>query len=210
MEDENLITVIPKWLKITAKVVKWLLIISAVAVIGWLTLCSIWQKGPKAVRRYSMTENAAKEENKVYTLNEYNGNELDRLFFISNIYYTKGAEQLQFTLRYNVYADGYSGEPINFEPEKLSFMLTAKGTDRSYSSYYVKTTDTVMYKHYKLVFEEIDFEGVDEYDVCVIYNGRTIGSCIAWMNDNYRIDYKLGNAEKKVDTDLLFTGDDVK
>ena len=187
---------VPKWLKILGNIIKWTFITICAAVISWLVLRAVWQKGPKSIRRYYMTEASYREledgKLTVKRLSEFNSNELGKLFYISDVFYTEETSQLQFTLRYNIYGERAGG----LLPDKMSFYLI--GDDRRFDGVTADYKKTAMYYHYKVVIENIDFDGVENFDVIISHNGEDIDSCRAYINGTAEENHKLSAKEKKL------------
>lgn len=185
----------PRWLKTLGKTVKWILIGLAVAIIGWLCLRAVWQKGPKSFRRYVMTSDARKvyDENglDVYRLNALNANDLDQLFFIDGVYYTAEKGSYQFMMRYNIYAEKAAG----LIPEEVRFtVVDSKGNE--YRNYRYDTKNTAMYWFYLVVFEDLPKN--EEMKIVVTDGVKRLDSVRLTEKDGFREPYTLSETEKKV------------
>ncbi len=195
--------VTPKPLRIISKIIKITLLAGLILMLGWLTLRSCYQDGTGKVKKYMWTDatvSLAKEENiKVYRLVEYNNPELSMLFFIHRPYYTENNSQLQFMLRYNTLSKYY--KELNFkEGDSFEFELT-DGNGKHYTDYCYVTDKGMMYRYYRIAFENVDVE-VDNLYVIIYHvsdEGRNeIGRCIVWDIEGPRDEYELTKEKKNV------------
>ena len=192
--DETTVDYVPKWLKIIGKTVKWIFISLFVAIILWLILRSIWQRGPSSVRRYYMTQSAydlSDGRPHVYERNVYNTTELEKPFHASRVYTTRETSGLQISVYFNVNTDK------TVDPEKFEFRLVPAGGEISLLPVAVDASKVVMYRHYRVVFEGIDFSA-DEQILEIYYDGVRYDSITAYLNDGYEREISLSGSERKI------------
>lgn len=192
-----------KPLKIIAKIVKILFGTALILMLGWLCLRSCYQDGTEKMKRYMWTEAAAQlyDENelKVKRLVEYNDPELGRLFFIGHIYYTEDIGQFQFMLRYNTLNELYKDLADENGNAEFRFELTDKNGTH-YTEYQYITDSALMYRYFRVAFENVDVTYVDKLYVNIILVTEEeeidVGSCIVYDKEGPSDDYKLSKAEK--------------
>ncbi|MBO4770471.1 MAG: hypothetical protein J5563_06800 [Clostridia bacterium] len=194
MDNGEEIRIAPKWLRIIGKIIKWSIITVAFALIAWLSLRVIWQRGPGAYRKYAMTSAAEQEYRQnglhIFRLEALNTNELGKLFYIDSVYYTEEERSFQFTLRYNIYAEGAAG----LVPEDLRFYM-ADSEGNVYDKYLYNFENTAMYYHFLLVFEDVP---LDDLTVVVTNGGQRVDSCVVFRKDGNMKEYRISGSEKKV------------
>lgn len=197
-------SVTPKSVKTLGLIIKITLAVGLILSLGWLTLRACLQDGTGKMKNYLWTEAAIEQkQNGTLTVNrltEYNDPELSRLFYIGRIYHTEEIGQLQFMLRYNVlsreYEDYASGEG------KFVFELVTEADgeikDR-YTKYCYLTDKAMMYRYYRIAFEDLDLEGVDGAHVIIYYEHgekQEIGRCIVYDKDAAKEVFKPQSSKK--------------
>lgn len=202
----------PKPLRIIGKIIKIVLALSLIVMLGWLLLRSCYQSGTKKMKSYMWTEKAAEAyeggELTVKKLQEFNnpkyqgpnGPKTNSLFFIGNLFYTKEINQFQFMIRYNVLNADYKEMADDNGNVDLRFELTDKAGTH-YTDYYYITDSALMYRYYRIAFEDVDVELADELYVDIILitddDEIKVGSCKVWDKEAPDDDYKLKSDEKK-------------
>ncbi len=201
-------SVTPKSLKTLGLIIKITLAVGLIVSLGWLTLRACLQDGTSKMKKYLWTEAAIEQkENGTLTVNrltEYNDPELSRLFYIGRIYHTKEIGQLQFMLRYNVLSREYQkyekdGSPVG----SFVFELITEADKEEvahYTEYCYITDKALMYRYYRIAFENVDLNGVDGAQVIIYYtlNGEKseIGRCIVYDKDGASEIFKPSASKK--------------
>ncbi len=200
-------SITPKPLKVLWTIIKIVLALGLILMLGWLGLRSCYQDGTAKMKRYMWTESAAEQyENGTLTVKrfvEYNDPELSMLFFIGRIYYTEELGQFQFMLRYNVLSEYY--KELNDEYPDFAFELIGRSGDtylEHYTKYCYITDSALMYKYYRLAFENVNTDLCDELYVVIYYVNNhgeysEIGRCTVWEKDAPSEEYDLSSGEKK-------------
>lgn len=195
-----------KPLKIIARIIKILFGTALILMLGWLCLRSCYQDGTKKIKSYMWTESASQcyEDGTltVKKLIEYNDPELGRLFFIGHIYYTEQISQFQFMLRYNTLNELYKDLTDENGKAEFRFELTDKNGTH-YSEYQYITDAALMYKYYRIAFEDVDITYVDKLYVNIYLVTEDeeidVGSCIVYDKESPSADHKLSKAEKNAE-----------
>jgi hypothetical protein len=135
----------------------------------------------------------------VNRLAEFNDPELSRLFYIGRIYHTEEIGQLQFMLRYNVLSREYEkyagvGEFV------FELVTEADGEEVArYTEYYYITDQALMYRYFRIAFENVDLTNIDGAYVIIYYqNGEKndIGHCIVYDKDGAAEKFDPGKGSK--------------
>ncbi len=201
-------SVTPKSLKTLGLIIKVTLAVGLIVSLGWLTLRACLQDGTSKMKKYLWTEAAIEQkENGTLTVSrlaEYNDPELSRLFYIGRIYHTEEIGQLQFMLRYNTLSQEYrkyekDGSPVG----SFSFELiteTDKTETARYTEYCYITDKALMYRYYRIAFENVDLDGVDGAQVIIYYTlneeKNEIGRCIVYDKDGASEIFKPSTSKK--------------
>lgn len=197
-------SVTPKSLKTLGLIIKVTLVVGLIVSLGWLTLRACLQDGTSKMKKYIWTEAALEQkENGALTVNrlaEFNDPELSRLFYIGRIYHTKEIGQLQFMLRYNVLSREY--EDYASGVGKFVFELVTEGDGEEkgrYTKYCYITDEAMMYRYYRIAFENVDLEGVDGAQVIIYYEygeKHEIGRCIVYDKEGASEKFNPGKGSK--------------
>ena len=201
-------SVTPKSLKTLGLIIKVTLAVGLIVSLGWLTLRACLQGGTSKMKKYIWTEAALEQkENGALTVNrlaEFNDPELSRLFYIGRIYHTKEIGQLQFMLRYNVLNREYQkyekdGSPVG----SFTFELVTE-SEKEEAARYVKycyvSDEALMYRYYRIAFENVDLSGIDGAQVIIYHNlngdKKEIGRCIVYDKDGASEIFNPGKGSK--------------
>ncbi len=188
----------PKGLRIFGKILKWTFISVCIAAFLWLCLRVIWQRGPASVRNYYMTHAAFKlSEGKphVFERNVYNTTELDKPFHVTKVVTTRETSGLQIAVYFNV-----NSNP-SVDSNSFEFRLISDKTDGSLNPVAVVRAGTVMYRHFRVIFENVDFSE-EKLVLEISYNGEKYDSCVAYLNDGYEREISLGASEREVRNEI--------
>ena len=195
--------IVPKPIRIAGRVIKYVFLSAVAIMIVWLSIRSCYQDGTPKMKKYMWTENAVEMSNSgtltVKRLTEYQDPKLSTLFFISRIYYTEEIDQLQFMIRYNTLNQEY--KDMLDENGKASFVFElTDGEGTHYTKYQYITDSALMYKYYRIAFEDVDLSYVSKLNVkiyLVTDNGDIyVGSCIVWEEDVPMQDHDPGKGNK--------------
>ena len=195
--------IVPKPIRIAGRVIKYVFLSAVAIMIVWLSIRSCYQDGTPKMKKYMWTENAVEMSKSgtltVKRLTEYQDPKLSTLFFISRIYYTEEIDQLQFMIRYNTLNQEY--KDMLDENGKASFVFElTDGEGTHYTKYQYITDSALMYKYYRIAFEDVDLSYVSKLNVkiyLVTDNGDIyVGSCIVWEEDVPMQDHDPGKENK--------------
>ena len=184
-------SVTPKSLKNLGLIIKITLAVGLIVSLGWLTLRACLQDGTSKMKKYLWTEAAIEQkENGTLTVNhlaEFNDPDLSRLFYIGRIYYTEEIGQLQFMLRYNVLSREYEDYATGVGEFVFELVTQCDGEVKGrYTKYCYITDEAMMYRYYRIAFENVDLENVDGAQVIIYYEygeKHEIGRCIVYDKD---------------------------
>ena len=184
-------SVTPKSIKTLGLIIKVTLAVGLIITLGWLTLRACLQDGTSKMKDYLWTEAAIEQkENSTLTvrrLAEYNDPELSRLFYIGRIYHTKEIGQLQFMLRYNVLSREYENYASGVGEFVFELVTAADGVEKAHYTKYCYITDAaMMYRYFRIAFENVDLDGIDGAHVIIYYEcgeKHEIGRCIVYDKD---------------------------
>ncbi len=201
-------SITPKPFRVLGLIIKITLAIGLILSLGWLSLRACLQDGTSKMKKYLWTEAAIEQKESgtitVSRLHEFNDPELSRLFYIGRIYHTKEIGQLQFMLRYNVMSSEYQkyendGSLVGHFVFELVTEANKEEVAR-YTEYCYITDKSLMYRYYRLAFENVDLTDVDGAHVIVyhVVNGEKteIGRCIVYDRDIPGEAFKPGKASK--------------
>ncbi len=197
-------SVTPKSVKTLGLIIKITLAVGLIVSLGWLTLRACLQDGTSKMKQYIWTEAAIEQkENGTLTVNrltEYNDPELSRLFYIGRIYHTEEIGQLQFMLRYNVLSREYEDYASGVGEFVFELVTQADGEVKGrYTKYCYITDEAMMYRYYRIAFENVDLNGVDGAQVIIYYQygeKHEIGRCIVYDKDAAREVLKPTSSKK--------------
>ncbi len=184
-------SVTPKSLKTLGLIIKITLAVGLIISLGWLTLRACLQDGTAKMKKYLWTEAAIEQKKSgsltVSRLHEFNDPELSRLFYIGRVYHTKEIGQLQFMLRYNVLSREYEDYSSGDGEFVFELVTEADGQEVArYKKYCYITDQALMYRYYRIAFENVDLEGIDGAYVIIYYQygeKKDIGHCIVYDKD---------------------------
>lgn len=198
----------PKSLRILGLIIKITLTVGLILSLGWLSLRACLQDGTSKMKKYIWTEAAIEQKESgaltVSRLAEFNDPELSRLFYIGRIYHTKEIGQLQFMLRYNVLSREYDGfEKDGIPVGSFAFELVTEAEKQEvarYTEYCYIQDKALMYRYYRIAFENVDLSGIDGAQVIIyhVLNGEKteIGRCIVYDKDGASEIFKPGSSKK--------------
>ena len=195
--------IVPKPIRIAGRVIKYVFLSAVAIMIVWLSIRSCYQDGTPKMKKYMWTENAVEMSKNgtltVKRLTEYQDPKLSTLFFISRIYYTEEIDQLQFMIRYNTLNQEY--KDMLDENGKASFVFElTDGEGTHYTRYQYITDSALMYKYYRIAFEDVDLSYVSKLNVKIYLvtdiGDIYVGSCIVWEEDVPMQDHDPGKENK--------------
>lgn len=196
-------SITPKSVKTLGLIIKVTLALGLILSLGWLTLRACLQDGTKKMKNYLWTEAAIEQKAEgtltVNRLAEFNDPELSRLFYIGRIYHTEEIGQLQFMLRYNVLSREYE-KYAGVGEFRFALVTEADGKEVArYTKYCYITDQALMYRYYRIAFENVDLEGIDGAYVIVYYEQgekNDIGHCIVYDKDAAKEAFKPQSSKK--------------
>jgi hypothetical protein len=156
------------------------------------------------MKKYLWTEAAIEQKAEgtltVKRLVEFNDPELSRLFYIGRIYHAEEIGQLQFMLRYNTWSRECEKYPVTVGEFVFELITEADGKEVSrYTSYYYITDSALMYRYFRIAFENVDLSGIDGAQVVIYFQygeRQEVGRCIVYDKDAASEKFNPGSAKK--------------
>lgn len=198
-------------LKVIGKIIKWTFLSTVFFILIWVFVCGRAQKGTSLTKRYTFTEATSSIYLKsgsltVWDLTAYIENTqeqslIERLFFIQNINFTEENSEFQFTLRYNTKSPAAVNIPYDENQEPFVFVLK-DNKGNVYDEYYFLTDSSLMYRFYRIIFQNVDTSKATELKLYVYRSGEEIEQkdfidiCTVWYSDGVRTEHKISSAEK--------------